>query len=76
LYHTTNRWRELQLQLEDREDAHRQEIATMQLKFKRNCGSSDKQIAALAGLALTPGCAELGQLAALHVLDLYLAGPY
>ena len=35
------------MQLEESEDGHRQEIATMQLKFKTKCGGSDKTIAAL-----------------------------
>ena len=47
LHTSSQRWRDLQLQLEEREEAHRAEISTMQLKFKTKCGSSDKQIAAL-----------------------------
>ena len=49
LHTSANRWRDLQLQLEERKEAHRQEMATLQLKFKTKCGSSDKAIAALAG---------------------------
>jgi chromosome segregation ATPase len=47
LHTSASRWHSLTLELEEREDMHRTELATMQLKFKTKCGSVDKQIAAL-----------------------------